>query len=65
MSIYKLSYQYRENGVILRRSALVEASSMLEAEKKLCSKHVDKHGTSPDFRFTGKSYCTSVNYLIV
>lgn len=61
--IYKISYSYRDNGVILRKSAVVQASNQEVAVEKLRRWFIDIIGCRPDFRITGKSL-TSFSVLI-
>lgn len=61
--IYKISYSYRDNGVIYRKSAVVQATNQEAAAEKLRQWFVDIIGCKPDFRITGKSL-TTFNVLL-
>lgn len=64
MSIYKLSYSFSDNGVILRRAAMVQASNIKAAEDKFVKWFLNNIGVRADFRFTGRSIVSNINILI-
>lgn len=64
MSVFKVSIQYRDNGVCLRKAFMVQSTTHLAAQDKARRWFAVNIGIKPDFRITGCSIVPSINYII-